>query len=137
MFTKLFLSFKKCCDSMEKYGSLMVGAGSPVAVDSKDNVYCFNRGNMPVLVFDPKGNLIRYWGNSTPFAGTRSYVNPYGSKVARWCGTEFARPHAIEIDHEDNVWLLRVSGAASSCFAHSAPRNSRTDPGGQVRRRCV
>ena len=85
---------------------IFIHEATAVAVDSKDNVYCFNRGNMPVLVFDPKGNLIRYWGNSTPFAGTRSYVNPYGSKVARWCGTEFARPHAIEIDHEDNVWLV-------------------------------
>ena len=77
-----------------------------IAVDSKDNAYCFNRGNMPVLVFDPEGNLIRFWGNPTPYAGTASYTNPYGSKVARWRGTEFARPHAIEIDHEDNVWLV-------------------------------
>ena len=26
--------------------------------------------------------------------------------MARWRGTEFSRPHAIEIDHEDNVWLV-------------------------------
>ena len=29
-----------------------------VTVDSDDRVYVFNRGNMPILVFDPDGNLI-------------------------------------------------------------------------------
>ena len=33
-----------------------------VAVNSKDEVFVFNRGNMPVLVFDIEGNLIRHWG---------------------------------------------------------------------------
>eukprot|EP00944_MAST-04C_sp_MAST-4C-sp1_P007906 g7906.t1 len=85
---------------------IFIHEATSVAVDSKDNVYCFNRGNMPVLVFNPNGDLIRHWGNPTPYAGTKSYIDPYGNKVARWRGTEFARPHAIEIDHEDNVWLV-------------------------------
>ena len=46
-----------------------------VAVDSKDRVYVFNRGNYPLLVFDPDGNLLDY-----------SQVNDYG------------RPHSITID---------------------------------------
>eukprot|EP01045_Picozoa_sp_COSAG04_P034189 COSAG04_NODE_7378_length_1137_cov_3.691715_1_plen_148_part_01 len=29
-----------------------------VGVDSEDNVYVFNRGNVPVLVFNPAGDLI-------------------------------------------------------------------------------
>ena len=29
-----------------------------VAVDADDNVYVFNRGNMPMLVFDADGNMI-------------------------------------------------------------------------------
>ena len=33
-----------------------------VAVNSKDEVFVFNRGNMPVLVFDIEGNPIRHWG---------------------------------------------------------------------------
>ena len=46
MFTKLFFSFKKCCDSMEKYGSLMVGAGSHPSAANRSkrrqvvNVFC-------------------------------------------------------------------------------------------------
>lgn len=33
-----------------------------VAVDSKDNVYVFNRGQHPVIVFDREGNFLRSWG---------------------------------------------------------------------------
>ena len=29
-----------------------------VAVDKDDNVYVFNRGNQPVLIFDTNGNLL-------------------------------------------------------------------------------
>ena len=52
-----------------------------VAVDSHDEVYCFNRGNMPVLVFDKVGNLLRYWGNPVPYEGTETYTDPYGNEV--------------------------------------------------------
>ena len=34
-----------------------------VAVDRDDNVFVFNRGNKPMLVFDPDGNVIDMWGN--------------------------------------------------------------------------
>ena len=33
-----------------------------VAVDSKDNVYVFNRSEHPVIVFDRDGNFLRAWG---------------------------------------------------------------------------
>ena len=33
-----------------------------VAVDSKDRVYCFNRGEHPMIVFDRDGNFLRSWG---------------------------------------------------------------------------
>ena len=33
-----------------------------VAVDSKDNVYVFNRGEHPMMVFDREGNFLRAWG---------------------------------------------------------------------------
>jgi DNA-binding beta-propeller fold protein YncE len=36
-----------------------------VAVDSKDNVYVFNRGPHPMLVFDREGNFLRSWGEGT------------------------------------------------------------------------
>jgi DNA-binding beta-propeller fold protein YncE len=33
-----------------------------VAVDGKDNVYVFNRGEHPMIVFDRDGNFLRSWG---------------------------------------------------------------------------
>jgi len=33
-----------------------------VGVDNKDNVYVFNRGDHPVMVFDREGNFLRSWG---------------------------------------------------------------------------
>lgn len=33
-----------------------------VAVDSKDQVYVFNRGVQPMIVFDREGNFLRSWG---------------------------------------------------------------------------
>ena len=33
-----------------------------VAVDKKDQVYCFTRGAHPVVVFDSDGNFLRSWG---------------------------------------------------------------------------
>ncbi len=33
-----------------------------VGVDTKDNVYVFNRGEHPVMVFDRDGNFLRSWG---------------------------------------------------------------------------
>src|SRR5919202_1212915 len=77
-----------------------------VAVDSDDRVYVFNRGNMPVLVFDRDGNLVDMWGNDTPFLGTELFEDPYGNMMPRWCGCRFMRAHAITIDHEDNLWLV-------------------------------
>jgi hypothetical protein len=83
-----------------------------VGVDSCDNVYVFNRGNVPVLVFDSAGNLIDQWGNPTPYDGTEELSDPSfalfgpGFTLSRWRGSEFMRPHAIFVDHEDNLWLV-------------------------------
>jgi hypothetical protein len=38
-----------------------------VCVDSKDNVYVFNRGAHPVIVFDRDGNFLRSWGEDIGF----------------------------------------------------------------------
>jgi hypothetical protein len=36
-----------------------------VAVDKKDQVYCFTRGEHPIIVFDREGNFLRSsWGET-------------------------------------------------------------------------
>ena len=53
-----------------------------VAVDSKDRVYCFTRGEHPVIVFDRDGTFLRSWGEG-----------------------DVRRAHGITIDADDMVWL--------------------------------
>jgi DNA-binding beta-propeller fold protein YncE len=53
-----------------------------VAVDASDNVYVFNRGAHPVIVFDRDGNFRRSWGEGT-----------------------IRRAHGITIGPDGTVWL--------------------------------
>ena len=52
-----------------------------VAVDSKDRVYVFNRGEHPMVVFDREGNFLRSWGEGM-----------------------FPRAHGLHIDSYDNLY---------------------------------
>ena len=52
-----------------------------VAVDSKDQVYVFNRGEHPMIVFDREGNFLRSWGEGV-----------------------FKRAHGLHIDSHDNLY---------------------------------
>jgi DNA-binding beta-propeller fold protein YncE len=53
-----------------------------VGVDRKDNVYVFNRGQHPVIVFDRDGNFLRSWGEGL-----------------------VRRAHGITIGPDDSIWL--------------------------------
>ena len=71
---------------LEGWGKLPEGwhyvEAAGVAVDSKDNVYVFNRGEHPVIVFDREGNFLRSWGEGL-----------------------VGRAHGITIGPDDEVWL--------------------------------
>ena len=62
----------------DKWEFMDVGA---VAVDSKDQVYVFNRGEHPMMVFDRQGNFLRSWGEGV-----------------------FKRAHGLHIDAHDNLY---------------------------------
>lgn len=53
-----------------------------VGVDSKDNVYVFNRGDHPVIVLDCEGSFLRSWGEGL-----------------------FKRPHGLHIAPDDTLFL--------------------------------
>jgi len=53
-----------------------------VGVDRNDNVYVFNRGEHPMIVFDREGNFLRNWGEGM-----------------------FPRAHGIDMGPDDTVWL--------------------------------
>ena len=46
-----------------------------VAVDDKDQVYVFNRGEHPMIVFDREGNFLRSWGEDI-------FTRPHGLHIA-------------------------------------------------------
>ena len=114
------------------HGIFMLEATS-VAVDHKDNVIVFNRGNMPVLVFDPDGNLISKWGNSAPFEGTMTVVDSYGGETMRWFNTEFVRPHMCHVDPEGFIWLVDAgANCVVKCDPASGERVMVLCPNGEV-----
>ncbi len=53
-----------------------------VAVDAKDNVWVFNRGQHPVIQFDREGKFLRAWGEGL-----------------------FRRAHGITVGPDDTLWL--------------------------------
>ena len=70
----------------EGWGALPEGwrfvEATSVAVDRRDNVYVYNRGEHPVIVFDREGNFLRSWGEGLT-----------------------SRAHGITIGPDDSVWL--------------------------------
>src|SRR3981081_169507 len=57
------------------------GEVAGLAVDRKDNVYVFNRGAHPMIVFDRAGNFLRSWGEGL-----------------------FVRAHGIDVAADDTLW---------------------------------
>jgi DNA-binding beta-propeller fold protein YncE len=53
-----------------------------VGVDKNDNVYVFNRGEHPMMVFDRDGTFLRAWGEGV-----------------------FPRAHGLQMGPDDTVWL--------------------------------
>ena len=53
-----------------------------VGVDRNDNVYVFNRGEHPMIVFDRDGNFLRSWGEGI-----------------------FPRAHGVFMAPDDTIWL--------------------------------
>ncbi len=73
-------------EPIEGWGKLPEGwryvESAGVAVDEKDNVFVFTRGEHPVIVFDREGRFLRSWGEGL-----------------------VRRAHAITIDAGGMVWL--------------------------------
>jgi DNA-binding beta-propeller fold protein YncE len=71
---------------VEKWGALPDGISfveaTSVAVDGNDDVYVFNRGKHPIIVFDRAGRFKRTWGEG-----------------------EFRRAHGITVGPDGTLWL--------------------------------
>src|ERR1700746_3524067 len=58
-----------------------------VGVDKNDNVYVFNRGVHPMMVFDRNGNFLRSWGEG-----------------------QYPRAHGIHVTPDDTMFLTDDGG---------------------------
>jgi DNA-binding beta-propeller fold protein YncE len=72
--------------AVEGWGRLPEGwsfvEATSVGVGPRDEVYVFNRGEHPVIVFDREGNFLRSWGEGV-----------------------FRRPHGITVGPDETLWL--------------------------------
>jgi DNA-binding beta-propeller fold protein YncE len=64
-----------------------------VAVNSKDQIYVFNRGTHPMIIFDREGNVDSYWGDGV-----------------------FANPHGVTIGPDDEVFCVDNGNSTVSKF---------------------
>jgi DNA-binding beta-propeller fold protein YncE len=73
-----------------------------VAVDSSDNVFVFNRGDHPVMIFDREGAHLRSWGEG-------QFDRPHGISIgpddAVFCTDDFG--HTVQKFSPDGQLLLR------------------------------
>ena len=73
-------------EPVERWGALPPGWSfreiGAVGTDRQDNVYVFNRGEHPMIVFDRDGKFLRSWGEGV-----------------------FPRAHGLHMGPDDTVWL--------------------------------
>jgi len=62
-------------------GGWALGDVAAIGLDHKDRVYCFNRGDHPMVVFDRDGNFLRSWGEGV-----------------------FKRPHGIHVGPDETLY---------------------------------
>jgi DNA-binding beta-propeller fold protein YncE len=84
--TKIVGSGEYRYECVENWGKLPEGWSfkeiGAVGTDRNDNVYVFNRGEHPMIVFDKDGNFLRSWGEGV-----------------------FPRAHGIFMAPDDTIWL--------------------------------
>ena len=78
-----------------------------VGVDARDNVYVFNRGDHPIMVFDREGNFLRSWGDG-----------------------QYPRAHGVHMGPDDSIYLMAAISSANArstarCCSRSASPASR------------
>ena len=57
---------------------------SGLAIGGDDNVYVFNRGQWPVMIFDTAGNLLDTWGAGQFVRPSSDRAGPAGSSTESW-----------------------------------------------------
>ena len=74
-----------------------------IAVDDKDQVYVFNRGPHPMMVFDRAGNFLRSWGEGLFKRAHGAHYAPDGTLYLTDDGDHTVRQCTIEGQGADDA----------------------------------
>lgn len=99
---------------------------SAVAVDSSDNVFVFNRGSHPVMVFDRNGRFLRTWGE---VGFVRAHGITIGPDDAVYCTDDLDHTVSKFTPDGNLVWKLGTSGQPSDTGATSIDYRTITHAG--------
>src|SRR6266478_4116918 len=98
-----------------------------VGVDRQDNVYCFTRGEHPVIVFDRDGNFLRSWGEGQYIRAHGVHMGPDDSIYLTDDGGHFVRKCSL-----DGTVLLELGEPGSDPGQFNLVHNICTDADGWV-----
>jgi len=104
-----------------------------VGVDSKDQVYVFNRGEHPMMVFDRDGNFLRSWGEGLFRRAHGLHIGPDGML---YC-TDDGDGHTVrKITPEGKVLMMLGTPGEPSPYMSQEPFNRCThtalSPNGEI-----
>jgi streptogramin lyase len=82
---------------------MVFGDVAAVATDSQDNVYCFNRGQHPMVVFDRDGKFLASWGEGL---FKRAHGLHFGPDDTLWCTDD--GDHSVRKCKTDGTVLMTL-----------------------------
>jgi DNA-binding beta-propeller fold protein YncE/mono/diheme cytochrome c family protein len=82
------LGFTAVNPGLKMPAGIKLGAPSSVAFDKSGNLWVFNRGEHPLMEFDPQGSFVRSFGEG-----------------------QVTRSHGMRIDADGNIWMTDVTGS--------------------------
>lgn len=118
--------------SGENFGDLLDSwsykEATAVAVDSKDNIYVFNRGSHPVIVLDTDGNVQRSWGEGIFDNAHGVAVGPDDSVFCIDAGDHTVRKFTPEGKLLMTLGEKGISSGANSGKPFNRPTHVAVDP---------
>jgi hypothetical protein len=72
----------------EKLPACLFNGVGGVGVDQHDNVFVFNRGEHPMIVFDRQGNFLRSWGEGSMSSCIKQDKHTGGAHGPTLCGPD-------------------------------------------------
>lgn len=82
------LSFHVVQDFFQIPTNMVMAEAVGVAINSKGHIFLLNRGNYPLLEFNPDGTFVGAFGEGSPV---------------------FRVPHSIRFDSQDNLWFVNAA----------------------------